>query len=371
MKETAGNLLKNAREEKNIPLSQAARETNITSRHLKSLEENNFSVFPGETYVIGFLRKYSDYLEINSSDVIQLYKGSQLIEKEPPIEELTRPTVTPLDHMRKFLIPGIVVLLIAGLSLAVFNSFNSANTDNTDNSGNDYSYNEILKKSDRVPGIETDHINFRSGYTTAIVSRGNGIDFSIENSEIYLVLKRLEYQTGEGNKSEATFEYFPGKKLIRIKEGEKKKISEENQPRSFLLKMTGATPNNVKITISLGEEMQEANTENANDENQNNRVTNPSNFIIVLNAEFTSNNFVEFYVDGKPRKKGMLSAGSILQYEANESIQMKIGDAGAVNLSINGEKYALGKKGQTIKKIIRKIKDPIEQTRYKIVIKDL
>lgn len=370
MKETAGSLLKKSRESKNISLSQAAKETNITGRHLKALEENNFSVFPGETYIIGFLRKYSDYLDINSSEVIQLYKGSQLIEKEPPLEELTKPMITTGDQIKKFLIPIVFLLIVLGLGLAIFNSLNNDSSEKSSNSSeNDYSYNEILKKSDRVPGIETDHINFRTGYTTAIVSRGNGVDFSIENSEVYLVLKRLDYQVGENQKSKATFEYFPGKKLIGISEGEKIKIMEASQPRSFFLKMTGATPNNVKITISLGDEKNIE--ENNISENDNNRVTNPSNFIIVLHAEFTSNNFVEFYVDGKPRKKGMLSAGSILQYEANESIQMKIGDAGGVKLSINGENYTLGKKGQTIKKIIRKEKDPIEQTKYKIRIKDL
>ncbi len=375
MKGTAGDLLREARESKNISVTQAANETNITGRHLRALEENNFGMFPGETYAVGFLRKYSDYLGLDSSRVIQLYKGSLLVEKEPPIAELTRPTITRGDHFRKLALPAILVLLVLGLVLTIYNSFFSGSTDETDSpDAKNYSYNEILKKSDRVPDVETDNIHFRSGYTTAIVTRDKGVNFSIENSEIYLVLKELNYMVADRGKSTATFEYYPGKKLIRISEGDNIQISEANQPRAFYLKMAGATPNNAKIIIALSNEVMEPTEDNPEGQapvEDESRVTNPSNFIIVMNAEFTSNNFVEFYVDGKPRKKGELPAGSILRYEANESIQMKIGDAGGVKLTINNETFTLGKKGQTINKIVRKVKDPIEQTRYKIILKDL
>ncbi len=372
MKGTAGDLLREARESKNISVTQAANETNITGRHLRALEENNFGMFPGETYVVGFLRKYSDYLGLESSKVIQLYKGSLLVEKEPPIAELTRPTITRGDHFRKLALPAILVLLVLGLVLTIYNSFSSGSTDDPD--AKNSSYNEILKKSDRVPDVETDNIHFRNGYTTAIVTRDKGVNFSIENSEIYLVLKELNYVAADTGKSTASFEYYPGKKMIRISEGDNIQISEPNQPRAFYLKMGGATPNNAKIIIALNNEVMEPTEDNPEGQTpveEDSRVTNPSNFIIAMNAEFTANNFVEFYVDGKPRKKGVLPAGSNLRYEANESIQMKIGDAGGVKMTINNEIFNLGKKGQTVTKIVRKVKDPIEQTRYKIILKDL
>ena len=33
----------------------------------------DFSIFPGEAYLIGFLRNYADYLELDSAEVVGLY----------------------------------------------------------------------------------------------------------------------------------------------------------------------------------------------------------------------------------------------------------------------------------------------------------
>ncbi|MCX7633342.1 MAG: helix-turn-helix domain-containing protein, partial [Turneriella sp.] len=85
---TAGQLLKKAREEKRISLRQAADETRIPLRHLQAIEDDNYMVFPGETYIIGFLTSYANYLEVDPELVKRLYKGSQLTESETPLQEL-------------------------------------------------------------------------------------------------------------------------------------------------------------------------------------------------------------------------------------------------------------------------------------------
>ena len=51
-----GELLRAAREEKNLNIDKIAREISIESRYLAGLEAEDNGVFPGEAYMIGFLR---------------------------------------------------------------------------------------------------------------------------------------------------------------------------------------------------------------------------------------------------------------------------------------------------------------------------
>ncbi|HPB82526.1 MAG TPA: helix-turn-helix domain-containing protein, partial [Spirochaetota bacterium] len=69
--ESIGERLRNAREAKKLSLKDVARETNIPSRYVEALEDEEFERFPGETYVIGFLRSYVDYLKLDSDEFIQ------------------------------------------------------------------------------------------------------------------------------------------------------------------------------------------------------------------------------------------------------------------------------------------------------------
>ena len=70
---TPGEILHNKRELKKISLKQAADDTNITVRHLKALEEDKYKSFPGETYALGFLRSYANYLDLDAENLIQIY----------------------------------------------------------------------------------------------------------------------------------------------------------------------------------------------------------------------------------------------------------------------------------------------------------
>ena len=64
-----GEQLRAARERKGLTLDRVADETNIAKRYLAGLEAEDFTVFPGDPYVIGFLRNYADYLGLASDEL--------------------------------------------------------------------------------------------------------------------------------------------------------------------------------------------------------------------------------------------------------------------------------------------------------------
>ena len=54
-----GDQLKTAREARGLSIEYVADETNIAKRYITAMENEDFSVFPGEPYIVGFLRNYA------------------------------------------------------------------------------------------------------------------------------------------------------------------------------------------------------------------------------------------------------------------------------------------------------------------------
>jgi len=109
--ESLGEKLKSARNEKGLSIDQISRETNISIRFLEALESENFNEFPGEPYIVGFLRNYSAYLELDVQKVVSLYRALRIQEQPVPVEQLLR---TPAK-LPGFLIPSLIILMILGM----------------------------------------------------------------------------------------------------------------------------------------------------------------------------------------------------------------------------------------------------------------
>ena len=119
--ESYGTILMRAREEKNIDRDTAARETSITVECIRGLEEEDTSVFPGEPYMVGFLRNYAEYLGVNPDTVMSLYR-SKAIQESPVPDGLF------VKH-KSFLMPIIVgagIFVVAGAAAAVLIIFKFA-----------------------------------------------------------------------------------------------------------------------------------------------------------------------------------------------------------------------------------------------------
>jgi len=124
--ESLGEKLKTARVEKGLSHDQISRETNISIRYLEALETENFSVFPGEPYVIGFLRNYGAYLDLDIQKVISLYRALRIQEQPVPVEQLLKKQT----KLPGFIIPLFVILIIIiacgfGVYMIIKNSQNN------------------------------------------------------------------------------------------------------------------------------------------------------------------------------------------------------------------------------------------------------
>ncbi|AEF83113.1 helix-turn-helix domain-containing protein [Leadbettera azotonutricia] len=111
--ESLGNKLKTAREAKGYTFDYVSRETNISTRYLDALEKENFEVFPGEPYLLGFLKNYGAYLELNVDELLSLYRSLKIQEQPVPVEQLLKDPF-PWGRLIKIAVIAIAVLGLAG-----------------------------------------------------------------------------------------------------------------------------------------------------------------------------------------------------------------------------------------------------------------
>ncbi len=109
--ESIGEKLRTEREQKGLTIEQIARDTNIAKRYIGALEEEDFAVFPGDPYLIGFLRNYAEYLGIDSEEMVALYRNFKIQSQPVPMDELL--DTKKAGRPRRIFIAVVVLVVLA------------------------------------------------------------------------------------------------------------------------------------------------------------------------------------------------------------------------------------------------------------------
>ena len=86
-----GDCLKQARIKSNLTLESVSKELYISLSYLKAIENNEFSKTPGGVYTIGFIKSYSEYLNLDSKAIVDQYKIQISLNETPNPIELPKP----------------------------------------------------------------------------------------------------------------------------------------------------------------------------------------------------------------------------------------------------------------------------------------
>lgn len=113
--ESFGARLRQAREAREIDLERASLETNITVEYLDALEKELIASFPCDTYLIGFLKNYAEYLNLDPDELVAMYKAIKTQIEPAPLELL----LEPKKEVPVYAIAGSIIGVII-ISLAVF-----------------------------------------------------------------------------------------------------------------------------------------------------------------------------------------------------------------------------------------------------------
>ncbi|MBN4047836.1 helix-turn-helix domain-containing protein [Oceanicaulis sp. AH-315-P02] len=112
-----GQSLHEARLRAGLELFQVSADLKISTEYLKAIEEMDRASLPHQTYTLGFVRCYADYLGFNAQQSVDLFKadGSRTTTKHSDILIKSPPFWLKFSVPRGF---GLTVALIGMLALA-------------------------------------------------------------------------------------------------------------------------------------------------------------------------------------------------------------------------------------------------------------
>lgn len=116
-----GTLLKARREQLGRSLAEAALHTRIRETHLEYIENNKFSMLPGQVYVVGFIRVYANYLGLDSDSLLAQFEDAPVKITQPSLRvvPLSKPPLGRARHAKPgkgwvFALAVLAVLLLGG-----------------------------------------------------------------------------------------------------------------------------------------------------------------------------------------------------------------------------------------------------------------
>ncbi len=115
---TLGARLKMERESRGVSIKEIADATNINMSFLEGLENDDYSEFPAEVFIIGFLRSYSNHLGIDSEKVILDYESTKA-EKSSETADTER---IETDGNNITIIVLVVILFLFATAYVVYQS---------------------------------------------------------------------------------------------------------------------------------------------------------------------------------------------------------------------------------------------------------
>lgn len=116
-----GALLKDMRLRKNLKLTDISKKLCIRKFYLEAIEESRYQDIPEFPYGIGFIRSYADFLGLNSSNIIELYKEETESKPDKDIFVL-EPQAEATVPSKKYLLISLLALILIYVLWSVYNS---------------------------------------------------------------------------------------------------------------------------------------------------------------------------------------------------------------------------------------------------------
>ncbi len=348
--ESVGEKLRKAREAKNVSLDQVSRETNIAKRYLQALEEEDVSLFPGDTYAIGFLRNYAEYLGLNSAELITLYKNMRLQEQPVPIEAL-------LDKKRSinpFLLIGVGGIILMAVGLFLFlrpTEGKKEKPEVTSRAATKVQYKGVPLEQ---AFIEGDEILFPEEIgAVRVVKVGSTV-------ELAGTFGRLVMKQGQ----ESLLDLPGAKQLVKVTCST---LQREGKTSKALLKFEMVQRTGGAIAAEGGKAGTEVSgsavpvgstSDPARVQRSRVVLESPNRTPFTLEIEFTGYCFFRYRVDNGEREEKYFRKGETFKIDVQKEIVLGFSNAGALRGRIQGKEIEFGRPGQVGVGILKWMENP-------------
>ena len=360
--ESYGEILKKTREEKNLNIDKIAREISIEGRDLQGLEDEDSGVFPGEAYMIGFLRNYSNYLELDTDYLLKLYNNKKIQESPVPAGLLVK-------RRSRWLIPAIiipVVLIIGTITVISVLLAKKKNVQEDDS--------VILSSKVRAKQYELDNSKF-----TQRVYKGDQFIVPTENGQIILTVKDTLSSFGLDTPGGIFYTDLAEETEIDIN-------GDSNPDLIVYVSDISASDESRGVEVSLllrhgvSVAAQSVYTDDIPFENEI-KSKHPQKVILednraypfTINASFRSSCLFRDKVDNDNSVESYFAKGEVFTANPHNGIRLWISNSNAVKFTIVADSRTfdldIGAAGQVLVEDIKWIKD--SDGRYKLVIIEL
>lgn len=357
MNESFGEKLRNKREALGYTLERVEREANIPLAHLENLENERLTMFPSDVYLIGFLRNYGEFLELDPEELVSLYKRLKLQESPTP-EELY---YNPQKRILPFIIASILIVL-TGVGVFFLIKFNSKTKENV----------EVVVSNEPQTATYT----LTQKPLQKRIYKGDKILVPMANGE------PLELTVSE-TFGKLTFDTPIGKQHVELGEEVSFDLDQvgSNDITVFLADISKTDPTRgaeVEIMLFTGAEVASTDIDIiptlATDAKtgQKTSIIFDSNtpYPFTLSVAFRSSCLFRYASDKKDRIEDYFTSGDSLNITSNNAIRVWMSNANALSIQViggsNSQKLEVGRAGQVLVQDIKWVKG--EDGKYKLVV---
>lgn len=109
---TVGQIIKSARQKRNLSTDQLSSLTKIDAKYIEALELDNYSDLPSETFAKGFIRNLSLRLDLNPHELIAIFRRDFRQPDRVGLKAVHRKTFSGIpSQILPFIVGGIVFVI--------------------------------------------------------------------------------------------------------------------------------------------------------------------------------------------------------------------------------------------------------------------
>jgi cytoskeletal protein RodZ len=377
--ESIGEKLRNAREQLGRSIEEIARETNITKRYIVALENEDFDAFPGEPYLVGFLRTYAETLGLSSDEVVALYKNFKIQEQPLPMDELIQK-----PNRRPFWIIPIIVLLLGGIGTGIYflipsikeRAVAQKESAEPEAAAEAESAGTVYEMKDEI--IER---RFLEGDTIIVPVGGEEYPITLAEIGDKLTVQfgdyELDLSIGEELNLDLNDDTVDDIKIfvrdIDSRSEEKATVVRFDKFTQATVAATEETDTEEESSIfkeeedSAGEERAEEPVESVPIVGETSLASREQKPVIIFSAEekqplmmdfiFRGYCLVRYIIDESEREERYFQKGETFRLEARSTIRLWVSNAGAIKARLAGQDVDLGDPGEVAAKLVKWVED--------------
>ena len=347
-----GDLLRDTRIEKNLTIEQVADDTYISIRLIEALEKEQYEKFNSEMYLVGFLKCYAEYLEIDSEYIVRRFRNISVQEQPTPVNELLQKH--PVSKRTIFIICSIVITVLGALFLFgrsfILDSWLDLPVSGGQAEGNDAA---PVPASNNVYSLE-------DGFLEQDFKQGDKIEVLIGEAlfliEVESIARRVTLQTAENSitirESERITIDIDGDQQEDVEVLVQGIVRDQGAPYATI-RIVGRVDDSAvqepEVAISYGNT-----TIASRRKSPINLGEYESGIPFPVEISFTAGVYLRYQVDNDPRVEQLYTSSDTLSLSPRRILRIWSTNAGAVNFNVINRFVSIGKLGEATSFVVQK-----------------